>query len=74
MNAGKDFERARKQAYANAKRTGTPRYLHMYGGTWWISRDPIQDAFKINAEESCAQCGESYPCRGVLQGTHTFKH
>ncbi len=23
--------------------------------------------------KSCNDCGETYPCRGVLQGTHSFK-
>jgi hypothetical protein len=22
---------------------------------------------------TCLTCGETYPCRGTLQGTHTFK-
>ncbi len=44
MNAGKDHEAAKRQAQANANRTGTPRYLHSYGGTYWIDRDNPVDA------------------------------
>lgn len=24
-------------------------------------------------KKTCLHCGETYPCRGVLQGTHSFK-
>ncbi len=39
MNAGKDYKKARRQAQANANYSGQPRYLHSYGGAWWISKD-----------------------------------
>jgi hypothetical protein len=44
MNAGRDHEAAKRQAQANANRTGTARYLHSYGGTYWIDRDDPVDA------------------------------
>jgi hypothetical protein len=39
VNAGRDYRKARRQAQANADLTGTPRWLHLYGGVWWISKD-----------------------------------
>lgn len=43
MYAGKDYRRAREQAQANADWTGRPRYLHFYGGAWWVSIAPPGD-------------------------------
>lgn len=42
MNAGKDFGKAIEQAKANAARTGTPRWVHSYNGTFWISQTPLR--------------------------------
>lgn len=47
MNAGKDYKRARIQAQANADHTGTPRYLHLYNGVWWIDKEPCADALVV---------------------------
>lgn len=48
MNAGKDYVKARKQAQANADYTGTPRWLHMYNGVWWITGTPVRDSERID--------------------------
>lgn len=37
MMAGKDYGKALSHAQANANRDGKPRWLHSYGGRWWIS-------------------------------------
>jgi hypothetical protein len=52
MNAGRDYTRAKQQAQANADRTQTPRWLHLYAGVWWISTTPVQDAEKIDPRVS----------------------
>ena len=39
MNAGSNFKKAQAQAQANANLTGTPRYLHVWGGDWWIETE-----------------------------------
>lgn len=42
MNAGKDHDKAKRQAQANANRIGNPRYLHFWGGTYWVDvTDPV---------------------------------
>lgn len=48
MNAGKNHTKARAQAQANADRSQSPRWLHQYGGSWWISTTPTADAERIN--------------------------
>ncbi len=48
MNAGTDYHKARAQAQANADYTRTPRWLHMYGGTWYVSKTPVQDSERID--------------------------
>ena len=48
MNAGQDYQKAKRQAQANADYTKTPRWLHMYGRTWWISREPTADSERID--------------------------
>lgn len=48
MNAGKHHTKARAQAQANADRSQSPRWLHQYGGSWWISTTPVADAERIN--------------------------
>ncbi len=48
MNAGRDYQKARLQAQSNADRSGSPRWLHQYGGVWWISKTPIQDSEQID--------------------------
>ena len=40
MNAGKNHTKARAQAQANADRSQSPRWLHQYGGVYWISKEP----------------------------------
>lgn len=47
MNAGRDYIKARQHAQANADRTQTLRWLHMYNGAWWISKTPVRDAERI---------------------------
>lgn len=47
MNAGTDYAKAREHAQANANYTNTPRWLHYYRNTWWISRTPIHDSERI---------------------------
>lgn len=48
MNAGKDYKRAKAQAQANADRSQSPRWLHQYGGSWWISTTPTADAEQLD--------------------------
>lgn len=48
MNAGKDYSKAKVQAQANADYTKTPRWIHLYGGVWYISREPIADSERID--------------------------
>ena len=48
MNAGTDYRKARRQAQANANWTSTPRWLHLYSGIWWISREPVKDSERID--------------------------
>ena len=48
MNAGTDYTKAKQHAQANADYTGTPRWLHLYAGTWWISKTPVHDAERID--------------------------
>lgn len=50
MNAGKDYDKAKVQAQANANRANEARWLHWYGGAWWISKTPTASAEKINPE------------------------
>jgi hypothetical protein len=40
MNAGTDYEWAKKQALANARTDNKPRYIHKYNGCYWIEREP----------------------------------
>lgn len=40
MNAGRDFDKACKQAKANAKLDDKPRYLHSYNGVLWLGKTP----------------------------------
>lgn len=51
MNAGRDYEKARRQAQANADYTQTPRWLHGYAGVWWVSKEPVRDAERIEPKE-----------------------
>ena len=39
MNAGKSYTKAKAQAQANADYSNSPRWLHQYGGVWWISKE-----------------------------------
>lgn len=62
MNAGSDYRLAKRQAQANANRSGQSRWLHMYGLVWWISALPVVDAEQIDPDRkpeyaSCGQCG-----------------
>lgn len=44
MNTGtNDYGVAAIQARANAESSGEPRWLHMYGGTFWISKTAVND-------------------------------
>ncbi len=47
MNAGRNLERAAKQAQANANYSGKPRYLSIYGGTYWIDLEPVDGSKKF---------------------------
>jgi hypothetical protein len=40
VNAGRNYDKAKIQAQANANLTGTPRWLHQWNGTYWISKEP----------------------------------
>lgn len=48
MNAGKSYDKAKRQAKANANVDGRPRLLHRWGDTWWIDR--FDDAEYISEE------------------------
>lgn len=50
MNAGTDYNKAKQQALANANYTKTPRWLHGYNGSWWISKTPVRDAERIDPQ------------------------
>jgi len=43
MNAGSDFKKAKRQAQANADASGQRRFLHLYNGVWWISKEAPKD-------------------------------
>lgn len=51
MNAGTDYAKAKRQAQANADYTKTPRWLHLYNGTWYISKSPVQDGERIDPRD-----------------------
>ena len=51
MNAGSDYAHAITHAHANANDTRTPRWVHKYGKTWWISRTPVTDATRIDPDK-----------------------
>lgn len=40
MNAGPNREKALAGALANAKVDGKPRYVHKYGGVYWVEKSP----------------------------------
>ena len=42
MNAGKNRDKAIQQAQVNANLTGTPRWVHLYNGVYWISKTPVE--------------------------------
>jgi hypothetical protein len=48
MNAGKNYAKARAHAQANADRSDSPRWLHEYSGSWWITSTPTADAERID--------------------------
>lgn len=50
MNAGRDLRKAVKRAQANANATKSPRWVHRYGGCWWISKTPVEGGGKINPQ------------------------
>lgn len=45
MNAGRNHKIAVQWAQANAKLTGTDRYLWIYNGVYWIEKTPPTGAF-----------------------------
>jgi len=47
MNAGHEYGKAKAWAQANANRAGTTRWLHLYGGSYWIDREPVVGAERI---------------------------
>lgn len=69
-----------------AKANGTPR-LHEHGPEGKVGLMGLETTKRIAsgyavplmrrpleaASARCLQCGETFPCRGVLQGTHSFK-
>ena len=40
MNAGRDRDRARRQALANAREHNRPFYVWHWGDSYWVDRDP----------------------------------
>lgn len=48
MNAGTDYQKAKRHAQANADYTRTPRWIHLYNGVWWIDKTSILDAERID--------------------------
>lgn len=56
MNAGKNYAKAKAQAQANADHARSPRWLHQYGGVWWISGTPTTNSEQIDPrKKSSAQ-------------------
>lgn len=51
MNAGRNYEKARAQAQANADACCGPRWLFYYGGVWWISSTKTYGAEQIDPRE-----------------------
>jgi hypothetical protein len=51
VNAGRDYLKAKRQAQANADYTQTPRWLHLYGGVWWITKTQVHDGELIRPDE-----------------------
>jgi hypothetical protein len=47
MNAGKDRSAAMDLARENANRDGQPRYVHWYGGVYWIEKTSCQGSESI---------------------------
>ena len=45
MNAGRSYSGALEQAKANARLTGTNRYLWQYSGVYWVETDRPNGAF-----------------------------
>jgi hypothetical protein len=54
MNTGtNDYGVAAIQARANAEIAGEPRWLHMYNGTFWISKSAVNDANAQRFDPPC---------------------
>lgn len=51
MNVGKNLDKAIEQAIANAKLDNKPRYIHMYGGNWWVEKSKSRDSVQVNARD-----------------------
>lgn len=65
MNAGKSYANALWKAQANANYANAPRYLHAYGGVWWISKTPVSGAEIIEPQREMA--GAPYRKRVYLR-------
>lgn len=51
MNLGHNYARARQRAQANANRSGQPRYIWLWNGTWRTGNSPINNAFSCECEK-----------------------
>lgn len=51
MNAGKQFDKALRQAKANANRTGHTYGIHRYGGFWWVERMTPREVEEVNPDD-----------------------
>ena len=66
MYLGKDFETAKRQARANAKSTGKPWVLWMYGTVWYAEHE---SSFMARYPDGSMMIfpEEHRPCRGDME-------
>lgn len=50
MNAGTRYAAAKLLAQANATLTQSPRWLHVWGLFWWITKEPTEGAERVDPE------------------------
>ena len=52
MNAGHNWKNAIQHGIANAKRTGTDRYIFAYGGVFWLDTSRIKNSTVIHPNDT----------------------